>query len=696
MSENKSNFFQANRQLIVYSILFVLVMVIYFQAIGFKFINLDDNLYIFNNSYTLSGLNKTSIKWAFTEFYAANWHPITWLSHFIDVELYGQNPGGHHATNIVFHLLNSILAFTVFKKMTKSFWKSAIVAALFAVHPTHVESVAWVAERKDVLSTMFWLLSMIVYLKYAEKREEEKRRGEDENVNSIIDKENSENSNEENEVKEKSEKEENNEENNEKAISSSPSLLFSSSYFLLFSLCIVFALGLMSKPMLVTLPFVFLLMDFWALERLKTLKDLPFLIVEKIPLFILTAISSYITFIAQHSAGSVESLDYLPLGTRIINTFYSYASYTGMLFYPANLGVWYPYNRDFSTFQIVMSVGFFVIVTGFCLWQMRSRKYLLMGWLWFLGTLVPVIGLVQVGAQPLADRYTYIPFFGLFIMLVWGISDLFEYFGIDKKVYFAVFGVFIVVLTIVAAKQTSYWKDNEILYKHTLAVTRKNFLIAHNLCHHLTFEERMDEAEPFCRQAIEDNPTYFEAFNTYGILKLKQKDFAEAERNFKECLRLEPNYALAYSNLSVALILQDKPEEAELNLQKAASLPSSISPEIFANVLRDLAASYAKKDNFEKTAENLIRLLNLTPSNVEERTKLALAFFTLKRYDDALIQIDEVIRQKSDQAEIYNIKGLILMQKNQRTQAAEQFQKAIELKPDFPEAQMNLIKAKDK
>ncbi|HQU85514.1 MAG TPA: tetratricopeptide repeat protein [Pyrinomonadaceae bacterium] len=678
MSENKSNFFQANRQLIVYSMLFVLVMVIYFQAIGFKFINLDDNLYIFNNLIALSGLNKASVKWAFTEFYAANWHPITWISHFIDVELYGQNPGGHHATNIVFHLLNSILAFTVFKKMTKSFWKSAIVAALFAVHPTHVESVAWVAERKDVLSTMFWLLSMFVYLKYAESREDEKvgrsdgateRRSDDENDESQIESE---------------------------SVAPSRRRFVSSPLFLLLSLSIVFALGLMSKPMLVTLPFVFLLMDFWALERLKTLKDLPFLIVEKIPLFILTAISSYVTYIAQHSAGSVESLDYLPLSIRVINTFYSYASYTGMLFYPVNLGVWYPYNRDFSTFQIAMAIGFFVLMTALCLWQMRSRKYLLMGWLWFLGTLVPVIGLVQVGAQPLADRYTCIPFFGLFIMLVWGVSDLFEYFGIDKKFYLALFAVFIVILTVIAAKQTSYWQDNEILYKHTLAVTKKNFLIAHNLCHHLTFEERMDEAEPFCRQAIEDNATYFEAYNTYGILKLKQKDFVEAEKNFKECLRLEPNYALAYSNLAVAQIMQDKPEEAEQSLQKAATLPSSISPEIFANVLRDLAASYAKKDNFEKTVENLIRLLNLTPNNTDERTKLALALFTLKRYDEALTQADEVIRQKPDQAEIYNIKGLILMQKNQKTQAAEQFQKAIQLKPDFPEAQMNLIKAKDK
>lgn len=688
MSENKSGFFQTNRQLIVYSALFVLVMAIYYQTIGFNFINLDDNLYVFNNPIVSGGLNKESLNWAFTKFYAANWHPVTWVSHLIDVELYGLNPGGHHATNIVFHLLNSILAFTVFKKMTGSFWKSAIVAALFAVHPTHVESVAWVSERKDVLSTMFWLLTMFVYLKYAESREEEKKERRDSETARHADAER-ETDVYENDFKEK---------NDEKIEQFAPSRrrAVSSSYFYLFLLSLVFALGLMAKPMLVTLPFVLLLMDFWALERLKTLKDLPALIIEKIPLFALTAASSYITFIAQRTGGSVESLDFLPLGTRVLNAMLSYAKYTGMLFYPVKLGVWYPYDRDFPAWQIAVAVVFIVAMTALCLWQIRTRKYLLMGWLWFLGTLVPVIGLVQVGSQPLADRYTYVPYFGLFIMLVWGVSDLFEYFKLNKTAFYGLFGAFILVLTTLAFNQTTYWRNNEILYKHTLSVTQKNFLISHNLCHHLTLEERMDEAEPFCLQSIADNPTYFEVYNTLGILKLKQKQYEESEKNFKECLKLEPNYASAYSNLAIAQIMQDKPEEAELNLQKAANLPNNIPPETFATVLSDLAARYAKKENYEKTAEHLNRLLYLTPNNVDERTKLVLTYFTLKRFDEAQKQVEELIRQNPNQAEVYNLKGTILLEKKQNAEAVTQFEKALQLKPDFAEAKANLEKAKGK
>lgn len=700
MSESKTNFFQTNRQPLVYAALFALVMTIYYQTIGFDFINLDDNLYIFNNPVVLSGINKESVTWAFTQFHAANWHPVTWLSHLIDVEIFGRNPGGHHATNVLIHLINSILAFTVFKKMTGSFWKSAIVAALFAVHPAHVESVAWVAERKDVLSTMFWLLVMLVYLKYAEKRMEEKgRRGEKEGtVFESADEQtfNSSRDDAENFETNTEEKAEKDQIKEEEKISSSPLLLVSSSPFLFLALTVFFALGLMAKPMLVTLPCVLLLMDYWALERLKSLRDLPFLILEKIPLFILTAISSYITFLAQRSAGSVESLDYLPLETRLLNAMLSYAKYTGMLFYPVNLGVWYPYDRNFPAWQLALAAVFMIAVTALCLRQIKRRKYLLMGWLWFLGTLVPVIGLVQVGSQPLADRYTYVPYFGLFIMLVWGAGDLFERFKFDKRAFYSVFGIFIIVLSALAYKQTTYWRNNEILYKHTLAVTKKNYLIAHNLCHHLTLEDRMDEAEVFCRQAIDDKPDYFEVYNTLGILQLKRKEFAESEASFKKTLELAPQYSAAYSNLALAQIMLGKPEEAEKNLETAANLPSSIAPEIFASALNDLAAAYAKKDNYEKTAEHLRRLLYLKPNDTDARIKLTLALMTLKRYDDALAQTNELLKQSPNAPETFNLQGIILLQANRKTEAAAAFEKALQLKPNYEEAKQNLEKARAK
>ena len=614
MSEEKTSFFKQNAELIVFSVLILLVLVIYAQTVGFAFINLDDNLYVFDNPTIQKGLNWDNVKWAFSDFRIANWHPLTMLSHALDVQIFGLNPGGHHATNIVFHLINSILAFVIFRKMTGSFWKSTIVAAFFAIHPAHIESVAWVSERKDVLSTMFWLLTMFAYFRWTEEGSSLK-----------------------------------------------------SPYY--YAAILLFALGLMSKPMLVTLPFVLLLCDFWALERWKIsdLKCTFLVFAEKIPFFILSAVSSYLTILAQRSLGAVESLDYLPLGTRFINALVAYAKYIAMLFYPANLAVWYPYDRDFPVWQIMISAVLIVGITALCVWQIRERKYLLMGWCWFLGTLVPVIGIVQVGSQPMADRYTYIPYFGLLIMLVWGAFDVFEKFKLKKNVLFAVFGVAILVLTAVSIKQVSLWRNNEILYKHTLDVTKNNFLISHNLCHHLTLQERLDEAETFCQQSIEARPTYFEAHNTLGILQFKRKNFDKAEQSFKEAIRLNPSYALAYSNLALAYILQDNPEEAEINLQKASELNNgSIAPEVFATALSDLSITYAKQEKYEKSAENLKRLLFISPENVDARIKLTLALFSLKKYDEAQLQIEELIKQNPNQAEVFNLYGFILLEKKQK------------------------------
>ena len=537
MPDESKSFLEKNRELIVVTGLTILVAAIYYQTVGFGFINLDDNLYVYDNQFVGSALNWNSVKWAFTAFYSANWHPITWLSLMLDVQLFGLNPRAHHAVNIIFHLLNSILTFVVFRRLTGRFWASAIVAALFAVHPAHVESVAWIAERKDVLSTMFWLLTMFAYIRFAKE----------------VAKENIANA----EIGTKAEIET---EGDPSEVSTSPLLAISPSYLLVIAL---FALGLMAKPMLVTLPFVLLLMDYWPLERLKSLKDLPALLIEKIPFFVLSAISAYLTILAQRSAGAVETLDYLPIDTRLLNSLVSYAKYIVTLFYPANLAVLYPYDRNFPAWQIGGAIVLLVGITALCLWQIRSRKYLLMGWLWFLGTLVPVIGIVQVGSQPLADRYVYIPYFGLFIMLVWGIGDIFEKFKLKTSAFAAFFAIIVIVLSFLSFRQVSHWRNNEILYRHALAVTKDNFLISHNLCYTLTLASRLDEAEPYCRASIEIKPNYYEAYNTLGILQVKRGQYAEAEQNFKEVILNKPNYSLVYANLALALALDKRPEEAE-------------------------------------------------------------------------------------------------------------------------------------
>ncbi len=672
MSEATKNFFKTNRELIVFTALSALVLAIYWQSTDFAFINLDDNQYVFDNPAVLSGLNWASFKWALTAFHSANWHPLTWLSHILDIKMFGLNAGGHHAVNIIIHLINSLLAFAVFRKMTRSFWRSAIVAALFAVHPAHVESVAWVAERKDVLSTLFWLLTMFAYVRFVKEKQEEGGNldGEIETVG----------------------KPETNQEIDESVENSLSSFLpFSASYILVI---VLFALGLTAKPMLVTLPFVLLLMDFWSLERLKTLKDLPALLVEKIPFFVLSAASCYVTILAQRSAGAVETLDYLPINTRLVNSLVSYAKYIVTLFYPVNLAVLYPYDRSFPAWQIIGAVVLLVGVTAFCIWQIRTRKYLLMGWLWFLGSLVPVIGIVQVGSQPLADRYTYIPFFGLFIMLVWGAADIFEKFKINKSVFFALFAVAVVVLSILSFRQVSVWRNNETVYRHALAVTRDNFLIAHNLCYTLTLESRLDEAEPFCRDSIRIKPNFYQGYNTLGILQVKRGQYPEAAQNFREVLQNMPNNSLAYANLALALALEKKPEEAEENLEKAVrSDNDTVQKDVWINALNALAITYSEQGKFEKAAENLARILALDNNNVDARGNLALTFYHLKRYDEAQKLVESTIQLDPKQPVPYNTFGLILLDQNRRVEAAGLFEKALQLKPDFAEARENLKKA---
>jgi hypothetical protein len=356
----------------------------YMQVINIDFINYDDGLYVVENPHIKGNLTLENIIWAFSTGYAANWHPLTWLSHMLDFGVYGLNPMGHHWTNLQIHIANSILLFLFFKYLTGVLWRSAIVAALFAIHPLHVESVAWVAERKDVLCTFFWILSMWAYAGYV--RHPQKK------------------------------------------------------YYVL--LIILFILGLMAKPMIVTLPFVLLLLDFWPLSRFQYMlhrqqipifKVIACLVREKIPLFILSAVSSLITFFVQQHGGAVSSIEYLPLMARVTNAIVSYTVYIGKMIWPLHLAVLYPL-REWYPLQVMMSGLLLLVLSGLAILYRRRFPYLITGWFLYLGTLVPVIGLVQVGIQRMADRYTYVPLIGLFIIVAWGMTDILAKWRYQKTV----------------------------------------------------------------------------------------------------------------------------------------------------------------------------------------------------------------------------------------------------------------------
>src|SRR5436189_426723 len=419
-------------------VLVAVTWAVFGQTLGHDFVNFDDHVYVYENPLVIRGLSMEGIIGAFTHTHARNWHPLTTLSHMLDCQLYGLNAGGHHLTNVILHTISVLLLFLVLKQMTGAFWQSAFVATLFAIHPLHVESVAWIAERKDVLSAVFFMLTLAAYARYARAP-------------------------------------------------SAPRYLL---------VALLFAFGLMSKPMLVTLPFVLLLLDYWPLGRLGGQKSevgsrLRRLITEKIMLFALSALSCIATLFAQ----GPSAIDQLPFLWRLNNTFVSYVTYIWQMLWTARLAVFYPHpNNRFPLVQVTVGIAFFVGVSLLVIYLRRTMSYLVTGWFWYLGMLVPVIGLVQVGEQAHADRYTYLPHIGLFLVAVWLVADELAVREATAPYAVAAAGVIVVALASAAFVQASYWRNSETLWTHVIAVTSDNDLAHNNLGYLCTDRGELDSA----------------------------------------------------------------------------------------------------------------------------------------------------------------------------------------------------------
>jgi len=439
--------------------LVLITLVTYIQVGTFDFDNYDTARYIYENSHVKKGLTAEGIRWAFTTTHVSNWHPLTWLSHMLDVQLYGLDPGAHHLTSLLFHIANTILLFLILAIMTRDLWPSSFVAALFAIHPLHVQSVAWLAERKDLVCTFFGLLAIWSYIRYAHYKRSDRY----------------------------------------------------------LSVLLFFILGLMAKPMIVTLPFILLLLDYWPLKRFQfgiPLQDVSgstrqttsmvSLVIEKIPFFIAAAASCMVTLYAQTSGGAISSLGSYPLHVRILNALVSYAGYLGKMFWSAKLAVFYPHPGVWPMWQIMASGLLVTATTLLALRFVKSRPWFIVGWLWFLGTLIPVIGLVQVGAQTMADRYTYVPLIGIFIIISWGLSDLVNQNLIKRGRKALIAAVILGVLMTVTWKQVGYWKNSVTLFERALEVTENNYVAHNNLGHRL-----MELGET--KDAIRINPEYLSA-----------------------------------------------------------------------------------------------------------------------------------------------------------------------------------------
>jgi tetratricopeptide (TPR) repeat protein len=574
-------------------LLAVATLALYSPAIGHPFIfNYDDDIYVLNNAHVKAGLQWQTIRWALTSTENSNWHPMTWLSHATDCQLYGLNPAGHHFTNILFHMLNVVLLFLLLANATRATGRSFLVAALFAIHPFNVESVAWIAERKNVLSTFFFLLTIGAYGWYALKP----------NVRRYI------------------------------------------------GVAALFVLGLASKAMVVTLPCVLLLLDFWPLRRIQGLsaddnglpvpqKRFSWLVLEKLPLLALSAATSAVTVFAQHSGGAMRLV--LPLSVRLENAIYAYAMYVWKAFWPAWLGLFYPHpGANLAMWRLALAALFLCSVSALVWWQRAARPYLIAGWLWFLGTLVPVIGLVQVGEQAIADRYAYVPLIGIFVMAVWGAADLADMRHLSFRSRVKIAAVVIAVFALFTIDQLKYWRSAVDIWAHTVAVTKDNFLAEQNL----------------------------------GAALLASDQYKDALPHFTKAVELRPANPAAHLNLAGTLALSDHPREAIV--QYEAAVPLTSDPAMRVQAYEILGRLYSRLGQYSQARTSYEQALKIDPKQTEARSGLA------------KIELSDAIRQVAEgpSAERYLRLGQVFQENGRAEEAQAAYKQALKLNPKLGEA----------
>ena len=630
-------------------------MAVYLPAVEFNFITFDDDRYVTGNPQVQGGLTGTAVSWAFTHAYSANWHPLTWLSHMLDCQLYGLNPAGHHLTNFLFHAANTVLLFLWLRSLTGAFWRSAFVAALFALHPLHVESVAWVAERKDVLSAFFGLLSLWAYTRYAGKSE----------IRNLT------------------------------VASSSGANRRGSFYYALALL--LFGLGLMSKPMLVTWPCVMLLLDYWPLGRgaeFGNRRDTPtplrrwaWLVLEKLPFFALSAAASVVTVLAQRAGGAMVSMESLPLGPRILNALDAYLRYLGKLLWPADLAVIYPLASRAAAGTLLAGL-LVVAVTLLAFWQRRRRPYLPVGWAWYLGTLVPVIGLVQVGNQSMADRYTYLPAVGLFIILAWGAADITAAWPKRRLALAAAATAILAACALTAQAQLRHWQNTESLFRHTLAVTTNNFVAWNNLGFCLAKQGQPREAEACYRAAVEINPDFQDSWSNLGSLLAETMRHEEAIATYETALQTHPGFIKVRNGLATALAMTGRLEEAKAQCREAARLdPGS------AEARSNLGALLAREGQFDEAVVEFRLAVELDPSLAVARCGLGGALGKQGKYEEAVRELSATVKLQPTCAPARLQLGVILAMQANVDQAISAFSELLRLNPTDPEAHYHLALA---
>jgi tetratricopeptide (TPR) repeat protein len=645
-----------------------ITLIAYWPVLDNDFINLDDHEYISKNPNVESGLTWTNVKWSFQAGYSANWHPLTWMSHMLDVQLFGLDPRWHHLVNLLFHLANTLLLFLLVQGLTRMAWRSALVAALFAVHPLHVESVAWAAERKDVLSTFFFLLTLGAYARYAQKRSRVEPsslrfaapRGRESSAG-------------------------------DDGLALDPRRWTLDYFLALF----FFALGLMSKPMLVTVPFVLLLLDFWPLQRIKLndksacLKSFRPLLWEKVPFFILSLASSWVTFVAQVRGHAVSPVANLPLDIRCANAAVSCLKYLSQTFWPVNLAIFYPYPRadnSWDDWQITGAVVVLAAVSLFTLFCIKRAPWFATGWFWFLGTLVPVIGIVQAGRQAMADRYTYIPLIGVFLCLVWAGAGFFTACRFNEKIPAAIGAVVVLACAVATHQQVRYWRDTFTVANHALAVTVNNLIAEDMLGQELGEQGKYEAAVEHLRAAIAANPQSSMAQYDLAVVLTQSADaqamagrLEEAVRTYQSAVQVKP-IVQNLNNLGLVLVQLGRYEEAIEQYNEALKLqPDS------AAVHFNLAAALAGENKMAGAEAHFAETLRLSPDPLRTLIGFGRILAGQGKLAGAGAKFREAVRLYPTNAEADLELGVNLRLSGQTNEAAKFFSAALQLEPDLAE-----------
>ncbi len=588
------------RNIWIYAGLLLAVFAAYLPVRSFDFVNFDDPDYVYSNAHVRQGLTASGIEWALTSTEIANWFPLTRLSHMLDVQIFGLDAGWHHLMNVLLHAIATLLLFAFLNRATGQRWPSAMVALLFAVHPLHVESVAWIAERKDTLAALFWFLALWAYVRYTEKPD-------------------------------------------------------AARYLLVLG---AFCLGLLSKPMIVTLPFVLMLVDVWPLRRGLRVR-------EKIPFFALSAASAAVTYFVQAGSGAVQDLR-IPLGMRLENAFVSYLFYIAKMFWPDRLAVFYPYPQEIAGWQVALAALVLLAITGLAIRAFRTHPYFSVGWFWFMGTLVPVIGIVQVGAQARADRYTYVPMVGLLIMLGWGFADIVRRWPGVRNGVAALAIAACAVCGVLTFFELQYWRNSETLFRHALDVTSRNYLAYHNLGVALAEEGRFPEAIQQYQAALQIRPDAANVETDYGNALAKSGRVPEAIAHYRAALRLLPDAPITHNDLANAL----------------TAIPGSL-PEAIA----EYQTALRLKPDYEEARNNLAQVES-NGAGMEYNLGVDLA--KSGNPQAAIAHFEEALRRKPDYVDAHNNLGVVLAGAGRLPEAISHFETALRIDPNSFDAHVNL------